>query len=182
MDNVILTAATFAREAHGTQKRKYNTLPYIYHPARVAGRAMILECATPELVAAAFMHDVLEDTAVTQQEMVDVFGEKITSYVEMLTNEFTKTKYPALSRKERKAKEADRLSQIPTPIKFIKALDRIDNLLEIDMADKFTTTYLKESGDLCIALTAGLDRKYSADFHVIHELGNLVAQMKEKHG
>ena len=60
--HIILKAAAFARRAHAGQRRKYNDRPYIVHPARVAGRVAAHPQATETMVAAAFLHDVVEDT------------------------------------------------------------------------------------------------------------------------
>ena len=59
----------FAIEAHGDQRRKYTGEPYVVHPIQVAD---ILEKeveATTEMLAAAILHDVVEDTPVTLRDI-----------------------------------------------------------------------------------------------------------------
>ena len=72
--NRIILAAQFARQAHKSQKRKHNGTPFIAHPARVAGRVATLEGATEDLVVAAYLHDVVEDTDCTIEQVQREFG------------------------------------------------------------------------------------------------------------
>ena len=72
--SIILKAAALAVRAHEGQKRKYTGFPYITHPARVAGRVGILPVVTEEMVAAAYLHDVLEDTTITKAEIEFIRG------------------------------------------------------------------------------------------------------------
>jgi (p)ppGpp synthase/HD superfamily hydrolase len=59
--NLIIKAADLANIAHEGQKRKYNGRPYIEHLMRVAGRVTLLSDSTEEEIAAAWLHDVIED-------------------------------------------------------------------------------------------------------------------------
>lgn len=151
--NIILKAAAFARRAHGGQERKYTNLPYIIHPARVAGRVGILPNAQDEMVAAAYLHDVLEDTRTTAGELDQEFGPQVTYYVDWLTN---KSKGTGLSRAQKKQMDRERLRDAPFEVKQIKLLDRIDNLSEMVYAPAdFLKLYTEESellaGELAVA-------------------------------
>ena len=97
-------ALEFARKAHGLQKRKYTEELYIEHPKRVA---KIVESVphSSEMVAAAYLHDVVEDTDVSIEEIQEKFGDKVAKLVEELTDEYMKMNYPHLNRKKRKEKE-----------------------------------------------------------------------------
>lgn len=79
--NLILKAAAFARQAHADQRRKYNDRPYIQHPARVAGRVAAHPQVTEAMVAAAFLHDVVEDTPHTLDEVSAEFGPEVARLV-----------------------------------------------------------------------------------------------------
>ena len=170
--NIILRAAAVARDAHKGQERKYSGRPYITHPGRVAARASILPGATEALVAAAWLHDTVEDTDITLDDIKASFGEEIASIVDGLTNRFDKASYPDMNRKARKSAEHERLAKAPHEVKLLKVLDRIDNLREMSVEDEgFTKLYIRESRDLLIAVgdaDLGLGRELQA---VIDELG-----------
>ncbi|GBQ92172.1 metal dependent phosphohydrolase [Asaia krungthepensis NRIC 0535] len=87
MNDLVRRARIFATRAHASigQKRKYDGRDYIVHPEAVA---LIVATAggRPEAVAAAWLHDVVDDTPVTQAEIDDHFGPDIGALVEMLTD------------------------------------------------------------------------------------------------
>jgi (p)ppGpp synthase/HD superfamily hydrolase len=149
--NLILKAAALAVRAHEGQRRKYNNRPYVTHPARVAGRVGLLPDVTEEMVAAAYLHDVLEDTMVTREEIERETSPQVGYYVDWMTN---KSKGLSLPRAERKAMDRKRLAEAPPQVKQIKLLDRIDNLTEMAGAnDDFKKVYAQES--LLLAETLG---------------------------
>jgi (p)ppGpp synthase/HD superfamily hydrolase len=82
---VIQKAAYFATEAHRGQKRD-DGFPFISHPIQVA---TILEQVTDDenLIAAALLHDVIEDTEIDYDNLRDVFGEDIADLVNEVTHE-----------------------------------------------------------------------------------------------
>lgn len=151
--NLIMKAAELARKAHEGQKRKYNGTPYVRHPARVAARTALLPDATEEMVAAAFTHDVIEDTSVTLEELIAQLGAVTGSLVDWMTNK-SKITNPQANREERKRIDRERLGNAPREAKLIKLIDRIDNLSEMDgSAGSFVALYVKES--LLLAETIG---------------------------
>lgn len=141
--NLILRAAELAYRAHEGQTRKYDGMPYIHHPARVAGRTAVLPGATEDMVAAAYLHDVLEDTTVPYDEIARVTNPQVANYVRWMTNP---SKGSKLSREERKAMDREHLRKAPKEVKRIKMLDRIDNLRDMAGAESdFKKLYAKES-------------------------------------
>jgi (p)ppGpp synthase/HD superfamily hydrolase len=128
--NIILKAAEFAKQAHLGQFRKYHTphIPYIIHPGRVAARVSIHSHATEEMVAAAWLHDVVEDTDITLSEIDEHFGGIVCLYVKELTNA---SKGSLLIRAERKKMDRAALSNASKAAKIIKMYDRLDNLYDI---------------------------------------------------
>lgn len=151
--NLILRAAALADRAHKGVPRKHTGFPYVYHPARVAGRVALLPGATEEMVAAAYLHDVLEDTAISREEIEAETNAKVGFYVDCMTN---KSKGLNLPRAERKALDRKHLSEVPDEVKLIKAIDRIDNLLEMAGASpNFKKLYAEESLLLADALGDG---------------------------
>ena len=143
----------FASDAHEGQKRKYTGEDYMFHPIAVASLVRELFPYRFELALAAILHDVLEDTKVTHEEM-RTFLFKILSVEEAktvfglvveLTDVFTKEAFPEFNRKKRKELEAERLSFASLDARFIKTQDMKDNLKSIVEHDpKFAKVFLAE--------------------------------------
>ena len=117
MDQLILEAARFARQAHANQTRKFTNQPYVAHVARVAGRVAAHPDVTAEDVAAAFLHDVVEDTSYTLADLDSTFGRNVSTAVDWLTK-----------RPNEGLAAYQRLANAPDQVKLIKLVDRIDNL------------------------------------------------------
>ena len=113
MGKLIMDATNYASAAHLGQVRRFTGGPYIAHPVRVAGLLQrLLPTATPEMVAAALLHDVVEDTDKTKADIERAFG----PVVAFLVWELSKPNQP------------ESISAM-----CIKACDLIDNLS--DLAD-----------------------------------------------
>lgn len=113
-------ARQFAIKAHGEQK--YGDFPYSVHLDAVAKIASKYG-ETAEAVA--FLHDVVEDTDVTVDDIVREFGESVAEYVDILTDE------PGKNRKERKRKTFQKMSQVSGDAEIallVKASDRLANI------------------------------------------------------
>lgn len=142
----------FARYAHRGQKRKYSDQDYITHPIEVASRVQDLY-DNMNMVAAALLHDVLEDTDVTHSELRAWLHEEfrpkkaeaILSLVVELTDVYTKHNFPFLNRKQRKMLEADRLAEASIEARRIKLIDIEHNSESIVKEDpSFAKVFLKE--------------------------------------
>ena len=138
-------AGQFANNAHGDQKRKYTDEPYMIHPVNVA-RLVSMCSSTVEMIAAALLHDVLEDTPVTENELRELFGDETTDLVVWLTD----TSRPEDgNRRVRKAIDRKRLANAPADAQTIKVADLIDNTHDIMKYNpKFGKVYIKEATDL----------------------------------
>jgi (p)ppGpp synthase/HD superfamily hydrolase len=139
MDRLVETAREFAVEKHGNQKRKYDGAAYIVHLESVAG--ILVEHGYKESVvlAAALLHDTVEDTDATIQELLERFGEEIAQLVYWLTDA------EVGSRRTRVLQSAWRLSRAPWNAKLIKLADIIDNGTTIMQHDpKFGPVFLAE--------------------------------------
>ncbi len=144
MTCLILRAAQFAEQAHRGQKRDFTGGPYIDHPARVAMRVAMRPDATEEMVAAAFLHDVVEDTETTHETIERLFGPRVRTYVQYLTN--PSKERPDLRRAERKEMDRNWLKTAPPEVQVIKMLDRVDNLNEmVGAKEDFKRLYSSES-------------------------------------
>ena len=128
----------FADTAHGSQLRKYTHEPYIVHPVRVMQMTAAYNNQL-SMLAAALLHDVLEDTETSPQEILSFLHECMEveqaqhslHLVEELTDVYEKKNYPQWNRKKRKSMEAERLGQVSSEAQTIKYADIIDNSREI---------------------------------------------------
>lgn len=151
---MILKAAKFAQKAHANQVRKFSGVPYIFHIYRVAGKIATLDVAYDELVAAAWLHDTVEDCNVTFEDITREFGMPVMMLVNDLTNVFTKENYPNYNRQARKDAENERLAKICNDAKIIKLADRLDNFIDIPQNEEFKVKYAKETEAL-LSILAG---------------------------
>lgn len=148
---LIVEAAVFAVHHHYGQTRKYTGLPYFEHPMRVAGKVSLLKSTTEEMVAAAWLHDVLEDTSATIIDLRHRFPKRVGELVDELTN--PSKLIPYAPREKRKALDRRHISEASPAAKSIKAIDRSDNLLDMRLAPlDFRELYAHESTLLAMAL------------------------------
>jgi len=170
--SLIFEAASFAELSHRGIKRKFTDADYIIHCGRVAIGVAVLEYSQHEtigdetketLIAAAWLHDTIEDCGVSFERLEELFGKRVASLVLELTNVYTRQAFPSLNRAERLRKERERISKISYAAKIIKLVDRIDNVQ--DMPEIF---YFKESNLLLDALRgtdSGLEAKLNEVIH-----------------
>jgi guanosine-3',5'-bis(diphosphate) 3'-pyrophosphohydrolase len=163
MEKVLEKITEFADKAHGDQMRKYTPERYIVHPLRVMEmcRQYTSDLA---ILAAAILHDVLEDTPVTQKEMLEFLctvmdpgnAKKTMKLVVELTDEFVKSAYPSFNRRKRKAMETERLIKTSPDSQTIKYADIYDNCLEIVKHDRhFARVFLSECKNILSKLDKG---------------------------
>ena len=153
-----LKAKDFAMAAHCAigQKRKYTGSDYYTHPYAVA-HTLINIGAPDEVIAAAFLHDVVEDTQITLSIIECVFGRKVRLMVEDLTD----TEEGNRATRKRLARE--RLSKASAWTQEIKCADIIDNAYSIKEYDpKFWKVYRAECVELVAALTKATSLRVKA--------------------
>lgn len=141
--DLVRMAMRFADEAHEGigQVRKYTGEPYINHPAAVV--ELVGSVAhTPEMLAAAWLHDTVEDTPVTLQDIERTFGRVVAVMVAGLTDT---SKPEDGNRAARKAIDRARIANASPEVKTIKLADLIDNSQSIFSHDRqFAKVYLAE--------------------------------------
>ena len=86
---LVSDAMIFAACAHDGMLRKGTSLPYIVHPAEVAAIAATLT-DDPHILAAALLHDVMEDCGVGEEELVQRFGPRVAQLVKSETEDILK--------------------------------------------------------------------------------------------
>ena len=121
---LVSGAADFAARRHSGQQRKgRGSEPYVNHLAEVANLLSIVTDATDtELVAAGWLHDTIEDTATTREELAQEFGERVTALVVEVTDDMT---LPKQERRQKQIVDAPRKSP---GAKLIKIADKISNI------------------------------------------------------
>ena len=135
-----LTYATAAHAAVG-QMRKYTDEPYIVHPIRV-GDIVDKFGGTDEMIAAAYLHDVVEDTGVSIEDILDMFGSVVAVIVDGLTDV---SKPEDGNRAVRKAMDRQHSADATWAVQFVKCADIIDNASDIgDNDPSFNVVYRKE--------------------------------------
>jgi guanosine-3',5'-bis(diphosphate) 3'-pyrophosphohydrolase len=162
MSDILQKVQDFARLAHGTQQRKFADEPYIHHPVRVMETCRAYTQHIP-ILAAALLHDVLEDTATTKEQIQEFLSgimdnrsvAETLQLVTALTDIYTKQQYPQWNRRKRKTKEAERLAATSGDAQTIKYADIIDNT-DIAYADTdFAPRFLNECRALLQKMTKG---------------------------
>lgn len=171
---MIVEAAQFAAKAHANQFRKYTNAPYIEHPMRVAGRVTLIPEVTEQVIAAAWLHDVVEDCGVSSDEIATKFSVEVRDLVIELTNP---SKGSTLTRRERKDMDREHLSKVSRWAKIIKAIDRLDNLKDMRRAEAgFRRLYANESKLLCNVLRVSNDPVLSSLIDLVLSEAQVISQ------
>jgi len=127
MVGLFLKALVFAADKHKNQRRKdADASPYINHPIALAN-ILVNEGDITDInvLCGAILHDTIEDTKTTKEELIQQFGEKITSIVLDVTDDKT------LPKAERKLKQIEHASHACHEAKLVKLADKISNLRDI---------------------------------------------------
>ena len=141
MFSKLQTAIILANRAHKGQLRKYTNEPYICHPFAVTG--LVLSVTNDEdMLCAAMLHDVVEDTDINIGHIKEIFGRRITEMVSDLTD----VSIPSDGKRSRR-RTIDRLhtEKASKESKTIKLADLIDNTKTIVAFDpNFAKIYINE--------------------------------------
>lgn len=121
----FVRAAFFAAEKHRDQRRKNDQSPYINHPLGVADILVQCDVNDPVVLNASVLHDTLEDTLCTKNELVFHFGSKVANVVQEVTDDKS---LPKLTRKLNQIEHSPHLSD---SAKLVKLADKIYNLTDL---------------------------------------------------
>ena len=155
----IQSAEMFAQQAHKDHKRKYTGDPYYVHLDEVR-RIVKGAGGSEDMQAAALLHDTVEDTSVTSQDILKEFGPRIAKLVVELTDV---SKPEDGNRAVRKGIDRDKLAGVSAEAQTIKYADLISNGRDIGVNDpKFAKVYHAEKADLLRVMTKGDSRLRSA--------------------
>jgi len=162
----IHNVVSFATDAHEGQLRKYTNVPYIIHPISVA---FIVASVVndPNVIAAALLHDTLEDTKTTPDDLLKLVGGKATEFVLDVTDV---SRLCDGNRKVRKEIEREHLSAGSPEAKTIKLADIIDNAPSVIKYDEgFAKIYIEEKKRLLPYLVEGNAKLYTEVNRIITE-------------
>jgi (p)ppGpp synthase/HD superfamily hydrolase len=152
-NDMVMRARYFMTAAHRAvdQKRKYTNEPYEVHPIEVMDTLVTVGGFESEVLQAALLHDVVEDTKVSLDVIVTLFGSKVARLVSELTDI---SKPSDGSRAERKRIDREHLAAASSEAQTIKLADLISNTKSIVKHDKaFAKVYLEEKEALLAVLT-----------------------------
>lgn len=123
----LLEAISFAAAKHRDQRRKgANAEPYINHPLEVANiLATTGKISDHNILIAAVLHDTIEDTETTAEEITLIFGEEVCSMVLEVTDD------KGMSKQDRKLRQIEHAPHLSLGAKHIKLADKISNIRDI---------------------------------------------------
>lgn len=133
-ENLVGRARAFALEAH--KETRYGALPYEFHLKAVV--AALPAGSSEEVIAAAWLHDTVEDTPATLHEIRTLFGGKVARLVDSVTDE------PGETREARKALTYRKLAVAPVEARTLKLADRVANMTASIENPKMKEKYRKE--------------------------------------
>ncbi len=139
-------ADQLAERAHTGQTRKESAVPYITHPRAVAAK-LKEHGFKDEVLAAALVHDVVEDTLVTLEEVRHELGEEVAALVEPVTHDDT------LTWEEKKQKYIDTVRTASDEVKAISVADKIHN------AESFIAGYEAQGAEMWKHFNRGREKK-----------------------
>ena len=152
--NLVNKAKEFAVNAHRRigHRRKYTRLPYATHLDNVATLVASVT-DNSETIAAAWLHDVVEDTPATLDDVEREFGSEVALMVESLTDV---SRLDDGNRAKRKEMDRQHIASAAAQAKTVKLADLIDNCQDICKNDeRFAKQYLKEMAHLLDVLKEG---------------------------
>jgi len=170
--NKVKIAQLIAETAHGAldQKRKYTGRPYIVHPAEVVEILMSVGITDENILSAAWLHDVVEDTGITLKFILEHIDYKVAALVDMVTD----ISEPEDGNRETR-KRIDREHYLTADYggKSIKLSDCLSNGRDIEKNDRnFSIVYFKEIKLLHPYLKGGCEELYIEVWKMITEYEN----------
>ena len=130
MESILDRAIIFATEAHEGQFRKGTQIPYILHPMEAA--AIVSTMTTdPEVIAGAVLHDVVEDTDTTIEDIQKIFGDRMAFLVCSETENKRENLSAQSTWKIRKQETINHLMKAPLDVKMITLGDKLSNIRSV---------------------------------------------------
>jgi GTP diphosphokinase / guanosine-3',5'-bis(diphosphate) 3'-diphosphatase len=160
----LFAALSFAAGKHRDQRRKdREASPYINHPIALAEVLARMSVTDPVVLQAAILHDTIEDTETTPDEIEEHFGTEVSAVVEEVTDD------KALPKAVRKQLQLEHAAGLSDRAKLIKLADKICNVLDVthspppDWDDERRRRYLDWSAGVvegCRGVHPGLEEYF----------------------
>ena len=158
--DIVVKAKKFACEKHKNQKRKDGITPFSEHLEGVVNRLKNLGISNQDILCAAWLHDTIEDTDTTFDEINEIFGNSVSVLVLSLTKD------SELSKKQRETQYIQQLKDSTLQAKIIKFCDISANLKDIANAPISKTQKNKQIKKL---------------FHYLRVIKNGVSEIKAEY-
>jgi GTP diphosphokinase / guanosine-3',5'-bis(diphosphate) 3'-diphosphatase len=166
--DLLLRAVSFAAEKHRHQRRKdAEASPYINHPIELTKLLHEAGVGDPVVLCAALLHDTIEDTDTTGDELRQRFGPEIASTVSEVTDD------KGLARAERKRLQIEHAAHISERAKLVKLADKVCNLRDMAHAPPANWSiarrqeyfdWAKQVVDALRGVHPGLEREFDRAF------------------
>lgn len=130
MGKTLNKAIEFATKVHADQFRKGTDIPYILHPLEAATIVGTMT-TDDEIIAGAVLHDVVEDTDTTVEELSELFGERVAKLVAAESEDKRENLSADVTWKIRKQETLDHLIDAPIEVKMITLGDKLSNMRAI---------------------------------------------------
>lgn len=175
-------AIQVALEAHKGQKRKGTSIPYIVHPVEV-GIILGQNGAEEEVIIAGILHDTVEDTDLTLEDIERMFGTKIRDYVEGVSEPQKGT--PGVTWRDRKEHTIEYIKGAKLEVKLISCADKLSNIRSIyndyinigdGLWDRFNAGY-DEQKWYYINLTKSLSSLGRLNYDMYFELCDIIGKV-----
>ena len=173
---MIATAQEFATKKHEGQTRKFSGEAYINHPATVA--ALVQQYGgNPDQIAAAWLHDVVEDCKVKIETIQKKFGPKVSSLVGELTNP------PEIDKGQKKTEYmAKKITTMSSEGLTVKLCDRLNNVSDFDTAKpKFVQSYAPKTRFILNALEDSGRPLNSQQIKLVAEIDKAITPHEDPH-
>ncbi|OGX05664.1 MAG: hypothetical protein A2Z88_10865 [Omnitrophica WOR_2 bacterium GWA2_47_8] len=157
MPTLVQTALNIALKAHAGAVRKADGSPYIVHPIMVAMK-LARHGFSDAVVAAAFVHDVLEDTDYPEAQLRKELGDEVLAIVKAVTND------DSLPWEEKKKKYIETVRQGPEGAKAVAVADKIHNL------ESLFAAYERQGPEVWKRFNRGKDQKAWFEHEVLKML------------
>ena len=169
----LLRAAVFAADKHRDQRRKDDTqTPYINHPLRVA--EILVECGVEEVsvLLAAILHDTVEDTETTFEELEAHFGLEVCQLVAEVTDD------KSLPKQQRKSLQIENAPKKSRLAKQLKIADKTCNVSDLSLTSPVQWDVERKEAYLnwaeqvvagCLGVNDQLDQRFAAALEMTRE-------------
>ena len=163
--DLLALATSFAARAHAGQMRKDGRTPYIAHPMRVClALSIVFNVSDPEVLAAALLHDTIEDTSADFDDLNSEFGVNVANLVAAMTKD------QRLPEDERERRYVAQINQGGWRVQVLKLADIYDNLGDLESlpADKRKNS-LRRARFYLSAMKSTLAAEAQAAFEIVRE-------------